>query len=149
MRYFIVTLFLLGVVVLGVGFFQNWFQIRTGMDQADSRTILDLELTWDQEKMSNDLRQARNKAEEMALKGKEDLKAIGRRLKGLKTVEGRIQNVQRENGKVVIETLDNQEKVIRLDEARTLEKLSEGNQVKVVYREEDGTITAQRVEVVE
>lgn len=164
MKYVVSTVLVVLAVVIGIGFYQQWWSVNAESDgTADKRTV-DLNLTIDTDKASKDLKEAgkaTNEAVESAGESISNLADKAREAVGNPTgdkLKGTVSSVDDQNRSLTIETGAESvsfvvaEDVDIVDEeanVKTLNNITKGDKITVTYTEEDGKKIANDIEFIE
>lgn len=71
------VLFLLLVLIGGIGFYQGWFSMSSNQGDSESRNV-DVNLTVDRDKMEADKNAVKNKVQELAGEAKDEVNELVR-----------------------------------------------------------------------
>jgi hypothetical protein len=156
MRGIFIALFLAVAIVVGLGFYLGWFQIHTTRD-ADNKVHVTLDV--DRNKIDQDAQKARARAAEVGNRVKKGVKeaanAIGAAVHTHRA-KGAVVAVDPADARLTVRTDDN--KTLTVQTAPTtkirrdgvdagMDNLTQGDQVLIEYREENGTNVADAITV--
>jgi hypothetical protein len=156
MRGFIIALFLVVVVVVGLGFYLGWFQIHTTRDD-DNKVHVTFDIN--RGKIEQDAQKARESAAQVGKEVTQAVKRAGEKISAAANTHqarGKVMAVDSADSRVTIRTDDNKQLEVRTAPATKIRRngvdtgmdnLTQGDPVLVEYREENGTNVADSITV--
>jgi hypothetical protein len=151
MRGLIVAVLLVGAVILGVGFYLDWFGFRVNRD-PDNKQV-DLTFNVNRERIQQDASKIKEEVTRFGQRVQEGARDLAGKV-GLNTVEGKVARIDGTTGLVTVTTADSKSvtlesaattKIRRHDVDVNLNALMQGDEVVVRYRVENGRNIAESI----
>jgi hypothetical protein len=156
MRAFLVTVLVVIVIVVGLGFYLGWFQIHTTRD-SDNKVHVTLDVN--RNKIDQDTQKAREGAAKVGNQVTEGVKkAAGNVAKAINThrAKGDVVSVAEADSRVTVRTEDNKTLTVKAEPTTKIRRngveagmdsLTQGDHVLIEYREENGDNVASSITV--
>lgn len=158
MRAFILTVLLLIVVVLGLGFYLGWFRLSAQRDAANDQIHVTFDVN--RGKIEQDANKARaqiGQAGRQVAQGAKDVAGkVGAALKVSHQAKGEVVKINETDARLTIHTEDNKTMTVQAEPSTkirrngvdvNMDSLTEGDHVLILYRDENGKNVAQSITV--
>jgi hypothetical protein len=153
MARFLLALVVIACIVIGVGFYLDWFRF-----DANREKVVD-KVSVNREKVDEDVAKAKQQVKDLGEKARnagEQAKEQAKALAGKQTAKGKVKQFDPQEHRFAIETTDGKELTLHTDANSKVERdgkevgpeaLKGGESVTVTYKERDGKNLATQVKI--
>jgi hypothetical protein len=153
MARFLLALVVIACIVIGVGFYLDWFRFDANREKVGDKVSVN------REKIDEDVAKAKQQVKDLGEKAKNagtQVKEQAKALAGKQTAKGQVKQADPQEHRFVIETTDHKDLTLHTDADSKVERdgkevgpdaLKSGDPVTVTYQVKDGKNLATQVKI--